>query len=105
MTLSIAGDIYSILVHGPTAVMTPRPIRLRCHRAAPREPRLGSEMLMHELTQYPENLVVAVSADDHILGPAEAPVTLVEYGDYECPDCLNALPIIKKLREQFKDQL
>jgi protein-disulfide isomerase len=60
---------------------------------------------MPELTQYPENLVVAVSAEDHILGPAEAPVTLVEYGDYECPDCLNALPIIKQLREHFKDRL
>ena len=38
-------------------------------------------------------------------GAAGAPVVLVEYGDYECPDCLNAWPIVKKLREEMGERL
>jgi protein-disulfide isomerase len=40
-------------------------------------------------------LTPPVNEDDHIAGSAEAPVTLVEYGDYECPYCGMAYPIVK----------
>jgi protein-disulfide isomerase len=46
-----------------------------------------------------------VTPRDHIQGPADAAVVLVEYGDYECPDCLNAWPIVKQLRAEFGDKL
>jgi protein-disulfide isomerase len=42
---------------------------------------------------------------DHILGPADAPVTLVEYGDFECPHCGAVHPIVKALLEQLGNQL
>jgi NhaA family Na+:H+ antiporter len=42
---------------------------------------------------------------DHIRGPVDAPVTLVEYGDYECPHCRQVAPIIVQLRERFGDRL
>jgi protein-disulfide isomerase len=51
------------------------------------------------------DLAVAVSDADHALGPASAPVTIVEYGDYECPDCLNAVPIMAGLRQHFGERL
>jgi len=51
------------------------------------------------------DLSLAVSEADHAIGPANAPVTLVEYGDYECPDCLNSEPIVRQLREEFGDRL
>jgi protein-disulfide isomerase len=42
---------------------------------------------------------------DHVQGPADAPLTLVEYGDYECPYCGAAYPIIKEVQARMGDQL
>jgi formate-nitrite transporter family protein len=38
-----------------------------------------------------------VTADDHMLGPADAPVTILEYGDYECPYCRGAARDVHEL--------
>jgi protein-disulfide isomerase len=46
-------------------------------------------------------LTLPVGERDHIAGPATAPVTLVEYGDYECPHCGRAYPIVKQIRERM----
>jgi protein-disulfide isomerase len=50
-------------------------------------------------------LVDPVTDADHQRGPVDAPVTLVEYGDYECPDCLNSEPIVRQLRDRLGDRL
>jgi protein-disulfide isomerase len=50
-------------------------------------------------------LVPAVGERDHVQGPATAQVTLVEYGDYECPYCRAALPIVHELQQLLGDQL
>jgi protein-disulfide isomerase len=51
------------------------------------------------------NLKVPVGPADHTLGDEHAPVTLVEYGDYECPHCGRAHPVVKALRKHFGKQL
>ena len=42
---------------------------------------------------------------DHIRGSVDAPVTLVEYGDYECPHCGKAEPVVEAVREAMGDKL
>ncbi|HEX6506150.1 MAG TPA: thioredoxin domain-containing protein [Chloroflexota bacterium] len=46
-----------------------------------------------------------VSERDHVQGPNNAPVTLVEYGDYECPYCGQAAAIVQQVRAQLGDLL
>jgi protein-disulfide isomerase len=46
-----------------------------------------------------------VGPGDHVQGPETALVTLVEYGDYECPFCGQAHPIVKAVQRHFGNQL
>ena len=46
-----------------------------------------------------------VSERDHIQGSPDARVTLVEYGDYQCPSCLQAFPIMIDIQEHMGDQM
>ena len=56
----------------------------------------------------PQNMKLTLPVDesrDHIQGQSTAPVTLVEYGDYECPYCAQAYIIIKKVQERLGSKL
>ena len=50
-------------------------------------------------------LLLPVTEADHVIGPADAPVTLVEYGDYQCPHCQAAHPVLAALLRRFGDDL
>jgi protein-disulfide isomerase len=50
-------------------------------------------------------LTQPVSARDHAEGPADAPLTLVEYGDYQCPYCGSAYPVVKRLQKTLGNKL
>jgi protein-disulfide isomerase len=56
-------------------------------------------------TSMRARLAIPVTARDHVQGPKTAPVTLVEYGDFECPYCAAAHVIVKKVRQIMGDQL
>jgi protein-disulfide isomerase len=56
-------------------------------------------------THFAPKLVLPVSERDHIRGGANAPVTLVEYGDYQCPYCGEANPIVDEICAELGDQL
>jgi protein-disulfide isomerase len=50
-------------------------------------------------------LTPPVTERDHIQGPRSAKVTLVEYGDYQCPHCLQAYPIMIDIQEHLGDKM
>jgi protein-disulfide isomerase len=50
-------------------------------------------------------LSIPVNADDHMQGDPAAECSLVEYGDYECPHCGAAYPIVKRLQKHFGKRL
>ena len=57
-------------------------------------------------TEWEAFLTVPVTEGrDHIQGQADAPVTLVQYGDYECPYCGEAYPIIKEIQSEMGERL
>jgi protein-disulfide isomerase len=54
----------------------------------------------------PDELAAPVDPErDHVRGPDEAPVTLVEYGDYECPYCGSAEGTVRELLQSFSEEL
>jgi protein-disulfide isomerase len=58
------------------------------------------------MTSHTPHLALPVSERrDHIRGPKQAPVTLVEYGDFECPYCGAAYPIVEEVRQRLGDDL
>lgn len=50
-------------------------------------------------------LKVPITSTDHIQGSSNASIQLVEYGDYQCPYCGEAYPIIKKIQKEFQNRL
>lgn len=50
-------------------------------------------------------LGLPIEGRDHIQGDIHAPITLLEYGDYECPYCGEAYPIVKEIQERLGDKL
>ncbi len=56
-------------------------------------------------SQDTTRLLLPIHADDHAHGPESAGYTLVEYGDYECPDCGRLFEIIRNLQSALGERL
>jgi len=53
----------------------------------------------------PDALTPPLGADDHVDGPPDAPLALVMYGDFQCPYCSAAQPILRRVRDRLGDRL
>jgi protein-disulfide isomerase len=67
------------------------------------QPRLPQNSMAYN--EDAAKLTLPVSERDHIQGSNTAPITLVEYGDYECPYCAQAYLIIKEVQERLGNKL
>jgi len=56
-------------------------------------------------TERSSRLVLPIRSVDHTHGPDDAPNTLVEYGDYECPDCGRLYLILRDLQKDVDSRL
>jgi len=54
---------------------------------------------------HEHDLTIPVGPDDHVRGANDAVLTVVEYGDYECPYCGQAYPIVEKLAKEFASSM
>src|SRR4051812_25963941 len=50
-------------------------------------------------------LTPPLDASDHVTGPADAPLELVMYGDFQCPYCTAAQSIVRRVRERLDGRL
>jgi Na+/H+ antiporter NhaA len=88
LSAALAASLLTWLLFRATALL-PRPLRIRA--------LLGADESIVDL-------YIDVDPErDHIRGPLEAPVTVVEYGDFECPYCGQAEPVIRELLHDFGD--
>lgn len=55
--------------------------------------------------RYETALTLPLNSTDHVLGPVSATVTVIEYGDFECPYCRTAYPAVKILLNHFQDRV
>ncbi len=68
--------------------------------------RLAAVLRGERTASLPMKLDVPVDPErDHIRGPVDAPLTLVEYADFQCPFCGRATGLLEGLRERFGDEL
>ena len=88
LTAAVASSALGWLVFRITAKL-PKPLRLRA--------LLGTSGTLIDLA------VPVDPEDDHIRGPEKAQVTMVEYGDFECPYCGQAEPVVRKLLADYGD--
>jgi Na+/H+ antiporter NhaA len=88
LTAALSASVLSWIVFRATALL-PRELRIRA--------LLGGSQILIDLADPvdPER--------DHFRGPRKAPVTVVEYGDFECPYCGRAEPFVRELLAEFGD--
>jgi len=100
-------EVYREQVNAPRDSAAPqiRDFLTRQDRTAAMQAYLLELRARYEVTNLMEPARVEVEAIGPSHGPEDAPVTLVEFSDFECPFCLRFLPTIEQVKENYPDQV
>ena len=103
---------------GPVKQLSPGKARSSTDLEAPRDPQeqarlrqallvaLRRQATIHINLPAPEPPILPVSADDDpSVGPASAPVTIVEFSDFQCPYCKLSVPLMKEILAKYPDKV
>jgi len=63
------------------------------------------QQLQSAISQKAQKILRPVSTDDHIYGSPTAPISIIEFSDFECPYCRKIHPVLKRLVNESKDQV
>jgi protein-disulfide isomerase len=58
-----------------------------------------------EASKAPKDIKTLIRSDSHIKGPKNAKVTVVEFGDFQCPACGSAYPVVTQILGNYKDKV
>ncbi len=70
-----------------------------------KEAVLQNSNLLQNLTPQVNAKDLVETADDPYWGPEDAKLVIVEFGDFQCPYCLQAYPIMKQIRNEYSDRI
>ena len=100
-------EVYRQQVNAPRDSAAPqiRDFLTRQDRTAAMQAYLLQLRARYEVTNLMEPARIEVEAIGPSHGPEDAPVTLVEFSDFECPFCLRFLPTIEQVKENYPDQV
>jgi cyclophilin family peptidyl-prolyl cis-trans isomerase/protein-disulfide isomerase len=89
----------------PTTEARPTPTSPPSAVAFSREP--GCTVVTRPSTPDPtqQSPIPPVGAQDWVKGPADAPLTIIEYSDFQCPGCAYVAPLLVRLQEKYPDQV
>lgn len=67
---------------------------------------LGLGWLLRGITPSPSKAEIVIDADDYVLGPDDAPITIIEFSDYQCPYCaLWHEQVYKRLMQEYEGKI
>lgn len=72
---------------------------------APKPPPAPEAPSSSLITRNSSLITPTVLSTDPILGDPNAPLTIIEYGDFTCPSCVEAMPILNELRQEYGTRL
>jgi cyclophilin family peptidyl-prolyl cis-trans isomerase/protein-disulfide isomerase len=89
----------------PAIQAQPTPTTVSAAIAVPRQPGCTVVTRQTGLAPTQQSPIPAVRVDEWILGPIDAPLTIIEYSDFQCPGCAYVAPLLARVQKQYPEKV